>query len=120
VELFSFVYARNEDGISLACAHATERHLHGENQESRPHPQISPVFLVGTIRREEPHRLHAVVHRTRDAWYHSKLHGSEPARIIIHTDSHLMLSKGVTIAVHSKAHTRAHASAASEKTTRAG
>jgi hypothetical protein len=84
VELFSFVYARNEDKMSYACAKDSQRHLHDEKQESRPHPQISPVFLVGTIRREEPHRLHAVVHRTRNAGHHPKLHGSGSAPFSTH------------------------------------
>jgi hypothetical protein len=73
-----------EDKMSYACAYASQRHLDGDNQESRPHPQISPVFLVGTIRREEPHRLHAVVHSTRDAGHHTRLYGSGSALFITH------------------------------------
>jgi hypothetical protein len=104
------MYIRNEDKMLHACLSARQRHLHDQNQESRSHPQISPVFLVGAVRREEPHRLHAVVHRTRNAGNHPKLHGSSSALFITHAQKTPILNESDAQAVRSKAHPRIHTS----------
>jgi hypothetical protein len=48
------------------CAHASQRRSHNENQKIHPHPQLSPVFLVGTTRRRDRYRLPTVVHPSPD------------------------------------------------------
>jgi hypothetical protein len=87
--------------MSYACADGSQRQVYDENQKSHPHPQILSVFLVGTVRRNEPYRLHAIVHRTRDAGHHSNLHSSERSPFITHTQSTLPLSKRVTMVIRS-------------------
>jgi hypothetical protein len=86
---------RNEDEMSYACAYASQRYLHDESQKNHPHPQISPVFLVGTFRRNEPDRLHAVVHPSPDCTALS-------AFSLSHTQITLAHSKSVTLAIRSK------------------